>query len=178
MQRDFKVIFISTRPMGIFIKFKEISKRHSNLIMDQDWYLQGGKGEIFPSIHLVFPLCGSKFCFPPREKKFPVSGSKPQPGKRGREVFIVDFYVNNNSTVNMCFFDMAKGFDKVSHPVLLLKPMKRRMPVALVKLLKFWFSISCIVFPGTILRSESYSLLAGIRQGGVLSSSSFLNICG
>ena len=47
----------------------------------------GGKGGISPSMVLVFPLCGSKFCFPPREEKFPVHGPKPQPGKRGREVY-------------------------------------------------------------------------------------------
>jgi hypothetical protein len=82
---------------------------------------------------------------------------------------VVDYYVNNNSTINMCFFDMAKGFDKVSHPVLLLKLMKRRMPVALVKLLQFWFSISCNCVRWNNIMSEPYSLLAGIRQGGVLS---------
>lgn len=82
---------------------------------------------------------------------------------------VVDYYVNNNSTVNLCFFDMAKGFDKISHPMLLLKLMKRRVPVALVKLLQFWFTISQNCVRWKNIMSEPYYLLAGIRQGAVLS---------
>ena len=82
---------------------------------------------------------------------------------------VVDYYVNNNSTVNLCFFDMAKGFDKVNHSMLLLKLMKRHVPIALIKLLKFWFSISCNCVRWNNIMSEPYFLTAGIRQGGVLS---------
>jgi len=49
----------------------------------------------------------------------------------------VDLYVQNSSTLNVCFLDMAKGFDKINHSVLLLKLMKRSLPVALIKLLYY-----------------------------------------
>src|ERR1043165_4911448 len=82
---------------------------------------------------------------------------------------VVQHFVNNNSTVNLCFLDMAKGFDKINHSVLLIKLIRRRMPVALIKLLHYWYSISynCVRW-GNFL-SEPYKLLAGVRQGGVLS---------
>jgi hypothetical protein len=50
---------------------------------------------------------------------------------------VVDYYVNNGSTMNLCLFDTAKGFDKISHPLLLMKLMTRNMPVVLVKLLHY-----------------------------------------
>ena len=82
---------------------------------------------------------------------------------------VVDYYVNNGSTMNLCLFDMAKGFGKISHPLLLIKLMKRNMPAALVKLLHYWFSISSNCVRWDNLLSQPYRLLAGIRQGGVLS---------
>ena len=47
---------------------------------------------------------------------------------------VIDQCVENDSTVNLCFLDMAKAFDKVCHHVLLLKLMKRRIPCAIIKL--------------------------------------------
>ena len=82
---------------------------------------------------------------------------------------VVDYYVNNNSTVNMCFLDMSKGFDKINHSVLLLKLMKRRVPVALIKLLHYWYNISYNNVRWGDALSQPYKLLAGVRQGGVLS---------
>jgi len=79
---------------------------------------------------------------------------------------IVEYYVTNNSTINMCFLDIAKGFDKINIPVLLMKLMKRCVPVSLVKLLYYWYSISmnCVRWENVV--STWFNLLAGIRQGG------------
>ena len=79
---------------------------------------------------------------------------------------VVEYYVNNNSTINMCFLDIAKGFDKINIPVLLMKLMKRCVPVSLIKLLHYWYSISinCVRWENTF--STWFDLLAGIRQGG------------
>ena len=82
---------------------------------------------------------------------------------------VVEHFISSNSTVNLCFLDMAKGFDKINHSVLLMKLMRRRIPVALVKLLSYWYIISynCVRWGDCL--SEPYKLLAGVRQGGVLS---------
>jgi hypothetical protein len=82
---------------------------------------------------------------------------------------VTEYYVNNNSTVNLCFLDISKGFDKVNNALLLLKLMKRQLPVALVKLLHYWFSISSSCVRWENMLSEPYKLLSGVRQGGVLS---------
>jgi hypothetical protein len=78
---------------------------------------------------------------------------------------VVEFYIHDNSTINLCFFDMAKGFDKVNHSMLLLKLMKRNIPVALIKLLECWYSNSVNRVRWDYFLSEPYKLLAGIRQG-------------
>ena len=82
---------------------------------------------------------------------------------------VTDYYVSNNSTVNLCFLDMAKAFDKVNHYVLLLKLMKRNIPRMLIKLLYFWYnnSFNCVRWENVL--SPQYKMLSGIRQGGVLS---------
>src|SRR5207245_2680418 len=82
---------------------------------------------------------------------------------------VVEHFISSNSTVSLCFLDMAKGFDKINHSVLLMKLMRRRIPVALVKLLSYWYNISYNCVRWGDCRSEPYRLLAGVRQGGVLS---------
>ena len=71
-------------------------------------------------------------------------GFKPKVGRQ-HAIYVVrnvvDYFVMNNSTVNLCFLDMSKGFDKVNTSVLLLKLMNRKAPVALIQLLKCWFNV-------------------------------------
>jgi len=69
---------------------------------------------------------------------------------------VVDYYVNNNSTVNLCFLDISKGFDKINHSVLLLKLMKRNVPKVLVKLLQYWYNISYNIIRWNNSFSEPY----------------------
>ena len=83
---------------------------------------------------------------------------------------VVDYYNSNGSTVNLCFLDMAKGFDKINHSILLMKLMRRRVPFALIKLLHYWYNVSYNTVRWGDVLSEPYKLLAGVRQGGVLSS--------
>ena len=47
----------------------------------------GGKGGNFPVHGFGLPPLWFKILFPTQGKKFPVHGPKPQPGKRGREVY-------------------------------------------------------------------------------------------
>jgi len=42
---------------------------------------------------------------------------------------VVDYFVSNSSTVNLCSLDITKAFDKVNHFGLFLKLMKRGIPL-------------------------------------------------
>ena len=41
------------------------------------------------------------------------------------------------NTVNLCAIDLSKAFDKVNHHALLLKLMKRNIPITLLDLLEY-----------------------------------------
>ena len=82
---------------------------------------------------------------------------------------VIDYYVSNDSTINLCFLDMSKAFDKINHKVLFLKLMKRNVPVELIKLLSYWYSIVNNSVRWGCALSKPYLMLSGVRQGGVLS---------
>jgi len=81
----------------------------------------------------------------------------------------VEYFVSNGSTVNLCALDVSKAFDKVNTHCLLLKLMKRRLPINFILLFERWF---CNVFIkvrwGNVL-SSFFKLVSGVRQGGILS---------
>ena len=82
---------------------------------------------------------------------------------------VVDHYVSNGSTVNLCALDVSKAFDKMNHHGMFIKLMNRRVPVSLLSMLENWFSncITYVKWSGSC--SNSFSLTCGIRQDGVLS---------
>jgi len=41
--------------------------------------------------------------------------------------------------MNLCTLDLSKAFDNVNHSALLLKLMKRNIPVELIRILENWF---------------------------------------
>ncbi len=82
---------------------------------------------------------------------------------------VVDHYVSNGSTVNLCALDVSKAFDKRNHHGLFIKIMNRCLPVSLLSTLENWFSkcVTYVKWNGSC--SNSFSITCGIRQGGVLS---------
>jgi len=82
---------------------------------------------------------------------------------------VVDRYVNNGSTVNICTVDLSKAFDRMNHFVLFIKLMERRLPVQLLNLFVLWFSISETCVRWGSHDSHFIKLTCGVRQGGVLS---------
>jgi exonuclease III len=82
---------------------------------------------------------------------------------------IVNRFIDGGSTVNLCALDLSKAFDKVNHNVLLMKLMKRRIPIELLNVFEYWLNNcwSCVKWNGHL--SNFYKLELGVRQGSVLS---------
>ena len=82
---------------------------------------------------------------------------------------VVNHYVNQGSTVNLCALDLRKAFDKMNHHGLFIKLMEKLLPNNLLSTIEHWFSIgtTCIRWGDT--ESRFINLNCGVRQGGVLS---------
>jgi hypothetical protein len=86
---------------------------------------------------------------------------------------VVDYFVQNGSTMNICCLDISKAFDRVNCNQLFLKLLSRGAPPNLVLMLQNWYSNSfCCVKWGNIT-SDFFQITCGVRQGGVLSGSLF-----
>ena len=82
---------------------------------------------------------------------------------------VVDHYVDFGTTVNICTVDISKAFDKMNHHGLLIKLMKRQIPVDLLCLFEKWFAIGSTCVKWCSFFSGFFALNCGVRQGGVLS---------
>jgi len=82
---------------------------------------------------------------------------------------VIETYISNGSTVNVCTLDLSKAFDRMNHFALYLQLMRRQIPVNLLCIFELWFSmsVSCVKWNSHL--SRYFSLTAGVRQGGVLS---------
>ena len=49
---------------------------------------------------------------------------------------VVERFIKGGNTVNLCAIDLSKAFDKVNHHALLMKSMKRSLPVVLIDILE------------------------------------------
>ena len=82
---------------------------------------------------------------------------------------VVDRFISNGCTANLCSIDLSKAFDKVNHHALLIKLKKKHTPVILIELLEFWLcnSWSCVKWADVF--SPFFKVCFGVRQGSVLS---------
>ena len=79
---------------------------------------------------------------------------------------VIENFISNGSTVNVCALDLSKAFDRMNHFALFIKLMNRKLPVQLLTLLEIWFSVSvtCVKWNGHV--SFFFTLVIGVRQGG------------
>ena len=86
---------------------------------------------------------------------------------------VVEHYINNRSTVNLCALDLSKAFDRINHYGLYIKLMLKRVPIELLRVIENWFALcqTCIKWKKHF--SHFYKLDTGTRQGGVLSPVQF-----
>ena len=82
---------------------------------------------------------------------------------------VVDSYVNNGSTVNICALDLTKAFDKMNHHGLFIRLMQRHLPLNVLCILENWFSSCATCIKWGNVFSGFFVFSCGIRQGGVLS---------
>ena len=83
--------------------------------------------------------------------------------------YVIDHFVKNDTTVNICCLDVSKAFDKVNYNRLFLKLSDRRAPVCFIKVLHNWYAKSVCRVKWGGLFSMPFALQGGVRQGGVLS---------
>ena len=78
---------------------------------------------------------------------------------------LVNGFVSNRSTVNLCALDLQKAFEKMPHHALFLKLMNRMIPSELLLTLDYWFSAcsTCVKWDNCF--SNFISLKCGVRQG-------------
>ena len=53
---------------------------------------------------------------------------------------IVNHFIKNDSTINICSIDLIKAFDKVNIDILLEKLCDRNVPVSYINVLRCWYS--------------------------------------
>jgi len=82
---------------------------------------------------------------------------------------IVDRWVSQGFTANLCAIDLSKAFDKVNHYALYIKLMNKNIPAHILEIIENLFSgcYSCIKWKNAW--SAEFKIKFGVRQGSVLS---------
>ena len=127
---------------------------------------------ISPIISKVF-----EYCFLNKLGDFLYSGSNQFGFKKGlgcnHAIYtvrkIVDKLTKGGNTVNMCSVDLSKAFDKVNHHGLLIKLMKRKLPVNFLEIIERWLSMCYSTVKWNCVFSYVFDVKFGVRQGSVLS---------
>ena len=81
----------------------------------------------------------------------------------------VEFFVNLDTTVNPCAFDLSKAFDKPNRFALFQKLMDRKWPMVLINILDCWYAWNFACAKWGACYSPFIKLLTGTRQGEITS---------
>ena len=82
---------------------------------------------------------------------------------------VIKHYNSKKSNLFCCLIDMSKAFDRINIDKLIQKLIKTSVPTNIVNILEFMMKNTFVstVFNGT--RSDTWRILCGTRQGGILS---------
>jgi len=82
---------------------------------------------------------------------------------------VIEHFTKNGSTVYLSALDASKAFDRVDHNLLIMKLVSRGAPCCFIQIIKNWYSKLNAVVRWNGVLSYSFTVLCGVRQGGVLS---------
>ena len=82
---------------------------------------------------------------------------------------VVERFIKGGNTVNLCALDLIKAFDKVNHHALIIKLVKRNLPVDLLNILENWLKSCFSSVKWLHIFSDIFVIKFGVRQGSVLS---------
>ena len=81
----------------------------------------------------------------------------------------LQYYMNCNSPVFVCFLDASKAFDRVNHVKLFQILLQRGLPTYLISILSYWYQAQQYAVRWGNVVSSYFLVSNGIRQGGILS---------
>ena len=85
----------------------------------------------------------------------------------------VDYFTRRDSNVYVAFLDFSKAFDTLSHHGLFIKLMERNVPLCFLLIIMFWYLNMQYVVKWANTHSNSFHVLCGTKQGGILSPDFF-----
>ena len=91
-------------------------------------------------------------------------------------ISVLKYYRKQHNSVFTCFLDIAKAFDRVSHWTLFCKQVQRNIHLVIVRIIAFCYQTQPMCKKWGKFNSVYFKVSNGVRQGGVLSSSSLLYI--
>ena len=82
---------------------------------------------------------------------------------------VINQFCTNGSNVFCAFLDCTKGFDKVNHNGIFIELMNKNVPLCFLNIMIYWYSNLTSQCKWKKAISQSFRVLSGVRQGGVLS---------
>ncbi len=86
----------------------------------------------------------------------------------------IDYYKRHNTTLFISFIDASNAFDRSNHWTLFHKLITRGVPVYIVRILSFWYSMQRMKVSWGDYVTEPFYVTNGVKQGGIVYHLHFL----
>ena len=117
--------------------------------------------------HLLKPMLSSTLATNPLQFGFKKKSSTMHATYCLKET--INHYVESGSRVFCAFLDASKAFDRLVHAGLFIKLINRKIPMVFLNLIIYWYSNLVCRVKWDNSYSEWFCVVAGVRQGGILS---------